>query len=1098
MSQTTTFSLSQIPIGTDFLNADRGAHLWTNRDAPTGTIDIPFNNPPSPQGDMVDYYYRFSWSHFFTGTGSDSTINWSFFRARMSEATSKRMGVRFRIMANGLGIGNPPGDNFNNLQNYAGGWQNVPQFLHNLQQAEPNAADRDFLTSFNNGYSSWVPNTNSPQFRRWIRKFSQQLRNYIDTAVINGQPLRFAIRIYDLGYYGCYAEQHSNCMCNSLDDGNIPAGARPNRQPDGDDNLMDIVDAQLEAMGGNSNWKYVVPFNAFDAVWLGHTLNSVAYGNYLLNHPDSIGWIDDHIGANEGYDHDYLENNNRINNAKLMNRWRYTPIGGEPVGWGSPADRSAIPAYVNTYHMSFFGNGNLDQIAANGADDDAWPTEANNIRTASRQAGYRLKITGGSATVGSNLSITVNWLNEGNAPIYFPWTIQYLIKNGSGTTVSTLTSSFQPRYLPPSTVANNITQAFSLPSVAAGTYGLYVIVKDPNNYRNPMFLANTPRQSDGSYFLGNISLSGGGGNTPPIANAGPNQSIATSSATLNGTGSSDPDGTIASYLWTQVGTTPNTATIVSATSATTSITGLIAGVYTFNLQVTDNGGAINSDQVQITVTSGNQAPIVDAGLNTTICLPTTQVTVNATGSDDVGIISYQWTQISGPNIATIPIGGLFQGGNITGLIVGVYVFRVTVTDGGGLTAFDDKQVIVSTCNAAPVANAGANQTIVLPTTSVSLDGTASTDDNAITEYLWTQVGGPAGPTIVSPTSSTTDVTGLAAGIYIFRLRVADDAGLFNTDDVQITVQAVANGAPIANAGANQTITLPTSSVTLNSSGSTDDVAIVSRLWTKVSGPATFTIVSPTSTSTSVTGLVAGVYVFRITVTDGGGLTDFDEVTITVNSAVNAGPVAVAGGNQTITLPTSTASVDGSGSTDDVAVTVYLWTKVSGPAGGTISTPNSATTNITSLQAGTYVFRLRVEDAAGLFDTDDLTIIVNSAGNASPVAIIAGGAQSIQLPTNTVSLDGSGSTDDVAVTAYLWIQVSGPSTATIATPTASTTNMDNLIEGVYFFQLQVSDGEGLTDTDQVQVTVLAANPPDPPIIGGRPAFKTRVKFLPRIP
>lgn len=1088
-AQTVTFNPTAIPLNTDFMNADRGAHLWINRDAPFGTIDIPVNNAPQQ---MMDGYYRFSFSHFFSGTGSDSTLNWSFFRARMGEFTAKRMGIKFRIMANGKNIGNPPSDNFNNLVQYDGGWQNIPQFLHNLQQAEPVAANRDYLSTFGGGYASWVPNTNSPQFQRWVRKFSQQLRNYIDTAVINGHPLRFAIRIYDLGFYGCFSEQHSACLCNQISDGNIPVGARHTAA-----GLSEIVDAQLDAMGGNSNWKYVIPFNAFDAMWLSHTFNPIAYGQYLLDHPDSISWVNDHLGAVEGYDDDYLDLNNRMGggyNTKLMNRWKYSPLGGEPVGWGSPADRSGITQYVTHYHLSGFGNGNLDHIAANGQDDDGWPTEANNIRQASRLAGYRLRITGGSANVGASLAINLNWINEGNAPVYFPWTVQYLIKNGA-TTVSTLTSNFNPRYFQPAGAPSTSSQSFAIPAIPTGTYGLYVIVKDPNNYRNPMFLANTPRQSDGSYFLGNLTL-GGGTNQNPVADAGNNQSITISTATLTGSGT-DADGTIVSYLWTQMPGGPNTATIVSPNSATTNLTGLIGGSYVFNLLVTDNQGAVSGDNVTITVNL-NTPPVANAGPNKTITLPTTSTTMAGSATDNISVASTLWTKVGGPNTFVITTPGSLTT-TITGLTTaGVYTFRLTATDGSGLTNSDDMTVTVNPGNVAPVANAGANQTIVQPTSTASLSGSLSTDDVGITEYLWTQVGGPTA-TIATPTTVNTNISGLtAAGFYIFRLRVQDVAGLFSTDDIQITVAAAPNTAPVANAGPNQIAQIPVTNFTVlvDGSASTDNIAVVFYSWAQVDGPAALTITAPTNVSTYLNNMVVpGTYVMRLTVTDGSGLTGTDEVTITTLAAANNAPVAVAGGNIAITLPTSSTVLDGSGSSDDNAITAYLWTLVSNPVGSSpvISTPGTVSTNITNMTvAGTYVFRLRVQDGSGLFDTDDLTITVNPAANNAPVSD-AGANQTITLPTSSVTQVGSG-TDDNAVTGYLWTQVSGPSTATISAPTSATTNFNNLVAGIYFFQLEVTDG-ALTDTDEVMITVNPA-PVVPPVIGGRSGFRTNRKFLPR--
>src|SRR6187397_480157 len=63
------------------------------------------------------------------------------------------------------------------------------------------------------------------------------------------------------------------------------------------------------------------------------------------------------------------------------------------------------------------------------------------------------------------------------------------------------------------------------------------------------------------------SSSGGNTNTAPIANAGSNQTVTSGvTVTLNGTASSDPDGTIASYAWTQTAGTP-TVTLASGTTS---------------------------------------------------------------------------------------------------------------------------------------------------------------------------------------------------------------------------------------------------------------------------------------------------------------------------------------------------------------------------------------------------------------------------------------------------------------------------------------------------------------------------------------------------
>src|SRR5450432_2131103 len=202
-----------------------------------------------------------------------------------------------------------------------------------------------------------------------------------------------------------------------------------------------------------------------------------------------------------------------------------------------------------------------------------------------------------------------------------------------------------------------------------------------------------------------------------------------------------------------------------------------------------------------------------------------------------------------------------------------YGMAVTSADNTKLsTGIMDGFTLVTAGSGTVIANAGTNQTITLPNSSVTLDGSGSS--GTITSYAWTKISGPNTPVITTPTAVSTTVTGLIAGSYVFQLSL--NAGV-STAQVTIIVNSAA--APIANAGSNQTITLPTSSVTLNGSGSTG--TITDYTWTKVSGPGTPVITTPTAVSTTVTGLVAGVYVFQLSINSG---TSTSQVTITVNAA----------------------------------------------------------------------------------------------------------------------------------------------------------------------------------------------------------------------
>src|SRR5205085_2645891 len=156
---------------------------------------------------------------------------------------------------------------------------------------------------------------------------------------------------------------------------------------------------------------------------------------------------------------------------------------------------------------------------------------------------------------------------------------------------------------------------------------------------------------------------------------------------------------------------------------------------------------------------------------------------------------------------------------------------------------------------------------------------------------------------------------LLQGTYVFKLKVTDNDGASAEDQVTVIVNAAPNTAPVAKAGTDITITLPANTVTLNGSGSTDsDGSIATNVATKVSGPAA-TNLNSFPTPSSIDLLLQGTYVFKLKVTDNDGASAEDQVTVIVNAAPNTAPVGKAGTDITITLPTNTVTLNGSGSTD---------------------------------------------------------------------------------------------------------------------------------------------------------------------------------------
>ncbi|MCO6497945.1 MAG: T9SS type A sorting domain-containing protein, partial [Chitinophagaceae bacterium] len=187
-------------------------------------------------------------------------------------------------------------------------------------------------------------------------------------------------------------------------------------------------------------------------------------------------------------------------------------------------------------------------------------------------------------------------------------------------------------------------------------------------------------------------------------------------------------------------------------------------------------------------------------------------------------------------------------------------------------------------NKAPKANAGQNQTITLPTNTVTLSGSGTDEDGTITGYQWSKVSGPVSYSITSPSSATTEVTGLVEGTYKFRLKVTDNKGATGTADVTITVKAGSNQKPIANAGGNKTIVYPENSVILTGSGSDVDGIIASFNWRQLSGPSNANILSINKAQTEVSDLVVGNYEFELTVTNDKGATGRDTMLLMVASA----------------------------------------------------------------------------------------------------------------------------------------------------------------------------------------------------------------------
>jgi uncharacterized repeat protein (TIGR01451 family) len=375
-----------------------------------------------------------------------------------------------------------------------------------------------------------------------------------------------------------------------------------------------------------------------------------------------------------------------------------------------------------------------------------------------------------------------------------------------------------------------------------------------------------------------------GSNQPPVANAGPDQSVnADSTVQLNGDRSSDPEGQPLTYLWS-FGSRPavSNATLNGATTATPTFIPDVPGPFTIRLIVND--GALDSDPDAVTV-NVNAPPVANAGPDQTVPVGST-VQLDGAGSSDPESsgLSYHWIlNTRPPGSAAVLSNADIRNPNFFADAPGTYIAQLVVND--GLVNSSSDLVVIHTANRAPIANAGADITNVALNTEVSLNGTASADpDGDPLTYSWAFVQRPSGSaaTLVGTGTATPSFTIDRAGRYTVRL-TANDGQLPGTDDVDVIT---VNVPPVANAGPDQTVH-EGDLVTLNGNQSSDENGNdLSYRWSFISRPQdsaaqlnNANVVAPTFTADR-----PGVYTLQLLVND--TIVDGAPDTVTVTALSN--------------------------------------------------------------------------------------------------------------------------------------------------------------------------------------------------------------------
>jgi hypothetical protein len=475
----------------------------------------------------------------------------------------------------------------------------------------------------------------------------------------------------------------------------------------------------------------------------------------------------------------------------------------------------------------------------------------------------------------------------------------------------------------------------------------------------------------------------------------------------------------------------------------------------------------------------NTAPVANAGGSQNV-LTGALVALNGSASLDAqnDPLSYSWSFDSVPvGSKAVLVSAATAQPNFVADVDGVYALRLVVRDSKLSSNPALVVVTASAKNDAPVASAGANQS-VLKGAVITLDGTASSDPNRnILDFTWALVARPGGSSAVlsSLTAIKPTFVADAAGTYVASLRVSDGRELSPVVYTTVVVSEV-NAAPVAVTSANQNVVTGTS-VTMDGTGSTDanrdSLTYNWVLTTKPNGSAA-SLSLATSPKPTFVADVAGLYVASLKVSDGLLSSDNIAMTTVTASAANSAPVAVVSANQNVQTG-ALVTLDGTGSTDaNRDPLTYNWVLTAKPAGSAavLSGATAPKPTFTADLPGTYVASLVVSDGS-LTSALAVGSVTASISNAAPVAVVSAN-QNVQTGA-LVTLDGSGSTDaNRDPLTYNWVLTTKPngSAASLSSAASPKPFFVADVAGLYVASLKVSDG--LLSSDNIAITTVTAS------------------------
>ncbi len=568
-------------------------------------------------------------------------------------------------------------------------------------------------------------------------------------------------------------------------------------------------------------------------------------------------------------------------------------------------------------------------------------------------------------------------------------------------------------------------------------------------------------------------------NYTPKAKAGAdNELLEGAPGSLDGSLSSDLEGSTLTYNWKDIDNLGISATDVDKP---TFITPLVNADKNYRLELKVNDGEKDSkpDTVIVTVKQINYPPVANAGVDFEI--PEGDAgQLDASSSSDPDGLGYSFSWVIEPaEIVLDDVNGSKP--NFTAPLVTndkEYLAILTVTNDLLLSDKDTVIIRVVNFNLKPVANAGTDVASVDEGVNVILDGSGSSDPdtapNATLTYKWTSV---EGLTINNSITVSPDFTTpfYLKDSTLRMVLVVNDGGADSKPDTVLIKVKHKNLSPTANAGADQNVDEGVK-VTLNGVASSDPDklpnVVLTYKWTSVEG---LTINNSTTVSPDfTTPFYLKDSTLRMVLVVNDGAVDSKEDTVLINvSHENLAPVANAGADQEVDEGVK-VTLNGSASADadklPNVVLTYKWTSVEG------LTINNSTTVLPDFTTPLYlkdstIRMVLVVNDGGADSKPDTVLIKVKHKNLKPTANVG---NNFSVNENTLGqLNGAGSSDMDGIITYQWtaagISITG---ATLVNPTFTAPEVQ--ADSIITFTLTVTDDKLETAIDAVDVTVKHIN------------------------